>query len=336
MKFRELMDTKYKEILEHYLNEQDEKALYLGQKFSRKSIEHNVSPEEIISLHKSVILEMEPDLPHHVLHSFDILLEVMIGYGFAYREHQSLRTKQQELNNEIDVAANMQQTLLGTRIPQVDGLEVGAVSVPAKKMNGDYYHFVEDENENVSVAIADVIGKGVPAALCMSMIKYAMDSLPEYRNKPNLVLESLNRVVEQNVDASMFITMFYGVYDSNSHLFSYSSAGHEPGFYYNAGTCEFEDLDAKGLLLGVDKKAKYREYERTVEEGDMIILLSDGVTECRSEEGFIEREDLVELIRRYNHLPPQEIVNSVYKELERLQHFELRDDFTLIIIKRNQ
>ncbi|WP_430483333.1 PP2C family protein-serine/threonine phosphatase [Rossellomorea marisflavi] len=336
MKFRELMDTKYKEILENYLNEQDEKALYLGQKFSRKSIEHNVSPEEIISLHKSVILEMEPDLPHHVLHSFDILLEVMIGYGFAYREHQSLRTKQQELNNEIDVAANMQQTLLGTRIPQVDGLEVGAVSVPAKKMNGDYYHFVEDENENVSVAIADVIGKGVPAALCMSMIKYAMDSLPEYRNKPSLVLESLNRVVEQNVDASMFITMFYGVYDSKSHQFSYSSAGHEPGFYYNADTGEFEDLDAKGLLLGVDKKAKYREYERTVEEGDMIILLSDGVTECRSEEGFIEREDLVELIRKYNHLPPQEIVNSVYKELERLQHFELRDDFTLIIIKRNQ
>ncbi|KMK91561.1 PP2C family protein-serine/threonine phosphatase [Rossellomorea marisflavi] len=336
MKFRELMDTKYKEILEHYLNEQDEKALYLGQKFSRKSIEHNVSPEEIISLHKSVILEMEPDLPHHVLHSFDILLEVMIGYGFAYREHQSLRTKQQELNNEIDVAANMQQTLLGTRIPEVDGLEVGAVSVPAKKMNGDYYHFVEDENENVSVAIADVIGKGVPAALCMSMIKYAMDSLPEYRHKPSLVLESLNRVVEQNVDASMFITMFYGVYDSKSHVFSYSSAGHEPGFYYNAINGEFEDLDAKGLLLGVDKKAKYREYERGVEEGDMIILLSDGVTECRSEEGFIEREDLVELIRKYNHLPPQEIVNSVYKELEKLQHFELRDDFTLIIIKRNQ
>jgi phosphoserine phosphatase RsbU/P len=335
MNFRDLMDSKYREIIEHYLNEQDEKALYLGQKFSRKSIEHHVSPEEIISLHKSVILEMEPNIPHQVLHSFDILLEVMIGYGFAYREHQSLRTKQQELNNEIDVASNMQQTLLGTVIPSVEGLDIGAVSVPAKKMNGDYYHFVQDENDSVSVAIADVIGKGIPAALCMSMIKYAMDSLPEYRNEPNAVLESLNRVVEQNVDASMFITMFYGVYNSKEHLFSYSSAGHEPGFFYRASTNEFEDLDAKGLLLGVDKKAKYRQYERRVEEGDMIILLSDGVTECRSEEGFIEREDLVQLISKYNHLPPQEIVNNVYKQLEKMQHFELRDDFTLIIIKRN-
>jgi phosphoserine phosphatase RsbU/P len=334
MNFRELMDSKYKEIIEHYLNEQDEKALYLGQKFSRKSIEHHVSPEEIISLHKSVMLEMEPDIPHHVLHAFDILLEVMIGYGFAYREHQSLRSKQQELNNEIDIASNMQQTLLGTSIPAVEGLDIAAVSVPAKKMNGDYYHFVQDENDSVSVAIADVIGKGIPAALCMSMIKYAMDSLPEYRNEPNAVLESLNRVVEQNVDASMFITMFYGVYNSHKHLFSYSSAGHEPGFFYNAHAGQFEDLDAKGLLLGVDKKAKYRQYERRVEVGDMIILLSDGVTECRTEEGFIEREDLVELISQHKHLTSDEIVTNVYKELEKLQHFELRDDFTLIIIKR--
>jgi phosphoserine phosphatase RsbU/P len=67
----------------------------------------------------------------------------------------------------------------------------------------------------------------------------------------------------------------------------------------------------------------------------MIILLSDGVTECRTEEGFIEREDLVDLISRHKHLTSDEIVTNVYKELEKLQHFELRDDFTLIIIKRN-
>ncbi len=67
----------------------------------------------------------------------------------------------------------------------------------------------------------------------------------------------------------------------------------------------------------------------------MIILMSDGVTECRTEEGFIEKESLLELIKKYIHLNAQEIVNSVYKELEKLQHFQLRDDFTLIILKRN-
>ncbi|MFP3360418.1 phosphoserine phosphatase, partial [Planococcus sp. SIMBA_143] len=89
------------------------------------------------------------------------------GYGFAYREHQSLRSRQQQLESEIEIAANMQQTLLAGDKPEVPNLDIGAISKPAQKMSGDYYHFVQDENDCVSVAIADVIGKGIPAALCM-------------------------------------------------------------------------------------------------------------------------------------------------------------------------
>ena len=149
------------------------------------------------------------------------------------------------------------------------------------------------------------------------------------------VLENINRVVEHNVDPSMFITMFYGMYDTNSHHFYYSSAGHEPGFYYKAQDNQFHDLTAKGLLLGIDKNTKYRQYEKHIEIGDMVILLSDGVTECRTEEGFIERETLISYIRKYIHLEAQEIVNNIYKELEKIQEFQLRDDFTLIILKEN-
>jgi sigma-B regulation protein RsbU (phosphoserine phosphatase) len=259
----------------------------------------------------------------------------MMGYGIAYREHQSLRHQQQELKTEIEIAANVQHTLLETEIPDIKALEIGAISVPARQMNGDYYHFVQDENERIGVGIADVIGKGIPAALCMSMIKYAMDSLPENRHEPNSVLESLNRVVEHNVDPSMFITMFYGLYDPHDRQFSYASAGHEPGFYYDAATGTFSDLDAKGLLLGVDKKTRYRQYEKTVNRGDMIILLSDGVTECRTNDGFIERETLIGLIKKNMHLQAQEMVNNIYKQLEKMQNFQLRDDFTLIILKSN-
>ncbi|EAR65013.1 RsbU [Bacillus sp. NRRL B-14911] len=335
MDFREMMESKYRDILENYLKDQSEQTLYQGQKFSRKSIEHKISPEEIISLHKSLLFEIYPDLPENVLHSFDVLLEVMIGYGLAYREHQSLRHKQEELRSEMEIAANVQQTLLGTSVPAVDSLDIGAISVPAKHMNGDYYHFVQDEHNNISIAIADVIGKGIPAALCMSMIKYAMDSLPENRHEPSSVLENLNRVVEQNVDPSMFITMFYGMYNTESHLFHYASAGHEPGFYYNAEKDEFSETTAKGLLLGVDKRTKYKQFEKEVHPGDMIVLMSDGVTECRTDEGFIEKDTLIGYIRKYIHLSAQEIVTNIYKELEKLQHFQLRDDFTLIILKRN-
>ncbi|MGG5254734.1 PP2C family protein-serine/threonine phosphatase [Neobacillus sp. SM06] len=334
MDFREIMADMYRNILIHYLKDQSETTLYKGQKFSRKSIEAQIPPEEIISIHKALLQELFPDIHQDILNSFDILLEVMVGYGLAYQEHQSLRTKQMEIRSEMEIAANMQQTLLGTSIPDVKGLDIGALSVPAKHMNGDYYHFVHDDGQFLNVAIADVIGKGIPAALCMSMIKYAMDSLPETRSAPNIVLESLNRVVEQNVDPSMFISMFYGIYDLNVHAFYFSSAGHEPGFFYDKRTGQFSEIHAKGLLLGIDKKTRYSQFKKEISPGDMIILLSDGVTESRTENGFIEKETLLDYIKQYLHLSAQEIVNHVYKDLEKLQNFYLRDDFTLIILRR--
>lgn len=334
MDFRESMAEKYRKILIEYLREQSEKTLYQGQKFSRKSIEEQVPPEEIVSLHKSLLLELFPDTTKEILDSFDILLEVMVGYGLAYQEHQSLRDKQMEFRSEIEIAANVQQTLLGTSVPEVKGLDIGALSVPAKHMNGDYFHFVHEENECLNVAIADVIGKGIPAALCMSMIKYAMDSLPENRFAPQIVLESLNRVVEQNVDPSMFISMFYGIYNLNEHAFYYSSAGHEPGLFYEYKTDQFTEINARGLLLGVDKKTKYTRLKKEISHGDMIILMSDGVTESRTEDGFITKEALIGYIRKYLHLKSQEIVYHIFKDLEKLQDFKLRDDFTLIILRR--
>lgn len=332
----ELLDTleaKYREILNNYLNELTETALYQGQKFSRKSIEQQIPPEEIISMHRKVLQELFPDIQRDVLTSLDFLLEVMMGYGLAYQEHQSLRDQQFEIKAEIQIAANVQQTLLETSIPTLSSLDVGAVSVPARQMNGDYHRFVQDD-ESISIAIADVIGKGIPAALCMSMIKYAMDSLPEARQSPNQVLENLNRVVEQNVDPSMFITMFYGIYHTEKNSLSYASAGHEPGFYYRASTDSFEDLITKGLVLGVDQNIKYIQYEKKIEPGDMIVLLSDGVTESRTEEGFIERSVITDYIRKYKDLPSQQIVENIYRDFEKMQDFQLRDDFTLIILRR--
>ncbi|HEU5140729.1 MAG TPA: PP2C family protein-serine/threonine phosphatase [Bacillales bacterium] len=325
----------YEHILQDYLRERNERTLYQAQQFSHTMLEQQVSPEEALSFHVQAMRTIFQSLPDQLDDTFDFLLEVMVAYGLAYREHQSLRNRQQQLESDIDVAANMQQTFLRGDIPESDKLEIGALSRPARKMSGDYFHFVRDKNDCVSIAIADVIGKGIPAALSMSMIKYAMDSVPEQRMQPGAILENLNRVVEQNVDTGMFITMMYGIYDPRVHRFYFSGAGHEPGFFYKATDGEFSELEAKGLVLGVSPDTKYREFEMPIEIGDMIVLLSDGVTECRTEKGFIEREEITSLIRENLHLSAQEIVNRVYEELERLQDFQLRDDFTLIILRRN-
>ncbi|MCI3197038.1 MULTISPECIES: PP2C family protein-serine/threonine phosphatase [Bacillus] len=333
MDFKEVIEQRYHQLLSRYIAELTETSLYQAQKFSRKTIEHQVPPEEIISIHRKVLKELYPDLPGDVFHSLDFLIEVMIGYGLAYQEHQTLRGIQQEIKSEIEIAANVQQTLLETKIPQEEALDIGAISVPAKQMSGDYYHFVRDK-ESINIAIADVIGKGIPAALCMSMIKYAMDSLPETGIHPSQVLKNLNRVVEQNVDPSMFITMFYANYNMKSHKFTYASAGHEPGFYYCKKENKFYDLTAKGLVLGISQDFDYEEYEQHLDEGDMIVLFSDGVTECRSEDGFLERLDIQKLIEEHMCCSAQEMVQNIYESLLKLQDFQLHDDFTLIVLTR--
>ncbi|WP_157404709.1 PP2C family protein-serine/threonine phosphatase [Shouchella shacheensis] len=329
------LQRSYKRILTSFLESQSEETLYEAQKISKFLLEQQVSPEVFVSIHFNLLMDLMPEMSKEVQDSFDVLLEVMMGYGLAYQEHQILRSRQKELESEIEVASSMQQTLLPQEKPTTEYLDVGVVCVPAKKMSGDYYHYVHEDEQGLGMALADIIGKGVPAALCMSMIKYAMDSLPsEQQLKPGLLLENLNRVVEQNVDDSMFITMMYGYYNRNTSDFHYSGAGHEPGFFYDAKEDRFEELRAKGLVLGVSRKTTYEEYTKHLKKNDFVVLLSDGVTECRVNDGFITREEISSLIRTYIHLSAQEIVDNVYNDLMKMQDFILHDDFTLIILRR--
>ncbi|TQR21455.1 PP2C family protein-serine/threonine phosphatase [Psychrobacillus vulpis] len=323
----------YKEILEQYTLRQTEHNLYEGQNFSKQLIQKNISPEEVISIHKASLEEIIPDLPEDVSHSFDLLIEVMIRYGLALKEHQTLIKKQENIKMEMELAANVQQTLLKTKVPEMSGLDIGMISVPVKEMNGDYAHFLSDET-SVGIAVADVIGKGIPAALCMSMIKYGMDSLSGAKTDPIIVLDVVNRIVEKSVSDSMFISMFYGRYETTESMFTYASAGHEPPLFYSAKNNEFTELQAKGLLLGVIPNVKYEQHSIVLEKGDFIVIMTDGVTECRSKEGFIEQKKVMEIIESVKEESAQSMVEYVFHKLEELQDFEQRDDFTLVIFKK--
>ncbi|MGJ9459402.1 PP2C family protein-serine/threonine phosphatase [Oceanobacillus sp. CF4.6] len=325
----------YKELLKYYLTSQDEQSLYGVEKVSKEFIKNQILPEEIVNLHIQAMAEINPDLSEQYKHSMNFLLEAMIFYGLAMQEIPLLREERHLLKSEISVAANMQKTLLGTKKPTIEGLDIGIISVPANQMNGDYHHFVKGKNGSLGIAIADVIGKGIPAALCMSMIKYSMDSYPEESMSPKSILKNLNRVVERNVDPSMFITMCYAHYMPSESKLRLSSAGHEPGFYYNSQTDTFQQIETKGLVLGVSPDTEYNEYEIDINKNDMVILLTDGVTECRDSDRFIEIQEVLDIIKKYADLPAQQMVESVYKHFERLQDFQLRDDFTLLVLRKD-
>jgi sigma-B regulation protein RsbU (phosphoserine phosphatase) len=325
----------YQDILNKYLQKTAENHLYEGQQLSKSMMEQGVSPEEIVGFHIEVLKKSLPNLPPDLLNAFNFLLEVMIGYGLQYREHQSLREKQIQLQSELDIAAEMQQTLLSTVPKDIPGIELGVLSKAAKKMSGDYYHLFMDSNDYLGIAVADIIGKGIPAALCMSMIKYAIESLTDQPLDPNALLGSINRVVENNIDPNMFITMIYGSYNFKTHHFRYATAGHEPGLFYCAQKDAFYDLEIKGPVLGLSCDSMYIDFTKQVNPGDMIILFSDGVTESKKDGEFIDREGLITLLHQYKDLPAQSMAEAVHEEILKWSDFELNDDQTIVVLKRN-
>jgi sigma-B regulation protein RsbU (phosphoserine phosphatase) len=330
---QEQIIQQYRELLTSYLRDKSEDHLYEAQQMSRWMMEQKIPPEEMVSYHAEAVKSELPDLPPSVRDSFDVLIEMMIGYGISMREHESLLNRQKELEYEIEVAVGMQQTLLPDAPPDLPDLDIGVISVPAYRMSGDYYNFVDDGGGAVGVAISDIIGKGIPAALCMSMIKYAMDQF-DHPLDPSDILRRLNIVVERNVDPSMFITMVYGVYDIHNHRFRYAAAGHEPGFYFHAASGEYRDMTTRGLVLGVTKDITYEEYELRLDPGDAIILFSDGVTEARIDGRFLGRERFCELIAAHMDQPAQQAVETIYQELYEQANYEQKDDQTILIIRR--
>lgn len=326
--------SEYRTLLAHYISQKDQKLPTEESEHLRRQLHAcGILPEDLLGLHIEALKGAGIFSESAMMRSLNFLMKMMSGYSKAYREHQELKDWQKQLDTELDIASALQKTLLDGKVPACSFADIGAISEPAKRMSGDYYRIVND-GKRLVVTIADIVGKGIPAAMCMSMIKYAMDSLPENsQGAPSYILSLLNRVVERNVDTNMFITMFYGVYDPETGIFSNSSAGHEPGFYYSAREDRFMDLEARGLSLGLAREAEYKEYARRIYSGDMIFLLTDGVTEIRKDHDFVEREQIVALIRRWMHLPAAEIVKQVMRALKKMQDFSLQDDFTFIAIK---
>jgi phosphoserine phosphatase RsbU/P len=328
------LKIQYKKILSDYISNQTERNLYIGQNFVRQLIQKNIAPEDVINIHKQAMEDLFENLSIETRHSFDFLIEIMIHFGLTLKEHQSLLELQEEMKAEISVATKIQSMLLKTSIPKSDFLDIGMVSIPIRKMNGDYVHFINDEESYISVGVTDVVGKGVPAALCMSMVKYGLDTLEYADTNPAQVLSILNRIIEKSVDDSMFVSMFYGRFDFLQGIFTYGSAGHEPAIHYSAQADAFYDLDSKGLLLGVMPEVRYAQNHVLLEQNDIIIMMTDGVTEFRKESELVPQTIIKEFIRSAKHLPAQEICEKLYQYLLKFQEFDLQDDFTVVIFKK--
>lgn len=325
---------KYLRMMQLYVESYNKQAVLNQFKdFGQEILEKNIHAEDVLDIHKECAVEL--DLTRdQVLMSLEILKVIAQTYGYSYEDYQELVDKLYYHDKEMDLASRLQQTMLQTEIPQFDSIQIGVISVAAQKVSGDYFNLIDHKDGTMSFAVADVIGKGIPAALAMSMIKFGMDSYG-HSQLPSDGLKRLNRVVEKNVNQDMFVTMFYGLYEEMNHLLYCSSAGHEPGFVFRAEQDEIEEITVRGRVLGVKQLERYKQQEIPIYLNDLIIIFTDGVTEIRDENGkFIDINYLLDFIHKYKDLHPQDIVQLLYEELLGIQKSGKRDDLTILIIKR--
>jgi sigma-B regulation protein RsbU (phosphoserine phosphatase) len=202
-----------------------------------------------------------------------------------WREALESRDKLVALQNELGVASKIQQSILPTRFPDRPGCRIFANMKPARNVGGDFFDVIHLADGRIGIAIADVSDKGVPAALFMMSCRTLIKGAAIGKTNPGEVLHEVNQLLQEDNDAAMFVTVFYGVYDPDSQQFHYANGGHNSPLVVHADGSSAELPLTGGIALGLIPDLDYDNNTVTLSRGDMIVLYTDGVTEAFDEQG---------------------------------------------------
>jgi serine phosphatase RsbU (regulator of sigma subunit)/anti-sigma regulatory factor (Ser/Thr protein kinase) len=198
------------------------------------------------------------------------------------QEQKREAAERERIQQELQVARLIQQTLLPQELPQVTGWQVDAYYQPARAVGGDFYDFIYFEDGRIAFIVADVTDKGVPAALVMATTRSILRAAAERLVSPGAVLERVNDVLHPEIPAKMFVTCFYALLDPETGRLTYANAGHDVPYRYTAGG--ILELRATGMPLGLMPGMNYEEKEITLAPGEYVLLHSDGLVEAHNPE----------------------------------------------------
>jgi len=247
--------------------------------------------------------------------------------------HENLIEKQR-LETQLEVARQVQLALLPARDPQIDGFEISAYNFPTEEVSGDYYDWVRIYDDQIGMVIADVSGKGMPAALLMAFLRASLRAATHIGYAPAVSMSKVNYLLWESIERNQFVTAFYGIFDATNRTLAYSNAGHNPALVMEVdGSARFEERG--GVPLGMFRDTRYYEYYLTIESGQMLVLYTDGLTEARnSTEEEYGRDRLVESVRKCRDLSAREMIDYIHRDLITWTDGQgADDDVTIFIIK---
>jgi sigma-B regulation protein RsbU (phosphoserine phosphatase) len=265
-----------------------------------------------------------------------VFVVVVVNQLGAQRKRLAELTVRQrdELAEEIQLAAEVQQNILPRSIPTAAGFEFAARMYPAKIVAGDYYGFLELADGEIGLVIADVSGKGVAAGLLMPCIEVALRMDAPRFPRTNDLLENFNDVVHQITGGDRFISLFYGKLSTRTRSVEYTNAGHNPPLVIRGG-CDPIPLDKGGPVLGVLPGSAYESARIHLQTGDVLLLFTDGVVEAQNpagEEYSVQR--LARIVSSHLQQTPSELIDTIYASVIEFQGTSvLADDLTLVVLK---
>ena len=250
---------------------------------------------------------------------------------------------QERLTRELVLAAEVQRRLLPESAPENVSLQLAGFCEPARGVGGDYYDFIAVDKERVGVAIADVAGKGMPAALLMSTVQATLRTLTVTNGAlppsvPQLaeMVGKLNRLVFRSTSGENYVTFFYAYFDHATHSLTYVNAGHNPPLYLQRkGSNHFQQLTAGGLIAGVFEYSNYEQETIQMESDDLLFLYTDGLTEATNRTGEEFGEARVqETLAACAGLSVNEIRDRVLRRVrDWCTGIPLSDDLTFVVMK---
>ncbi|HYO82256.1 MAG TPA: SpoIIE family protein phosphatase, partial [Bryobacteraceae bacterium] len=242
------------------------------------------------------------------------LLTVMANVAAIRIEHARLAEVEQAekiLANDLEQAAVIQRGLLPSAAPKLPGLEVAGYNAACRSVGGDYYDYLQYSDGRLGIALGDVSGKAMPAALLMTSLQARVRVLAESPDDTGTTLTRLNRHTAANCPSNRFITFFFGVIEPATGQLQYANAGHNPPLLVRAGG-QVETLTGGGLIMGLFPAARYESYEARVDAGDTLVLFSDGVTEATSATGDEYGEErLMSVLKQSRHQRADQILTAV-------------------------
>ena len=247
--------------------------------------------------------------------------------------HEQLIEKQR-LEGQLEVARQVQLELLPPRDPQLEGYDISAYNFPTEEVSGDYYDWVRIYDDQIGLVIADVSGKGVPAALLMAFLRASLRAATHIGYSPHISMAKVNYLLWESIERNQFVTAFYAILDVTNKTLTYTNAGHNPPVLLKQnGDVSF--IDRGSIPLGMFRDTRYHEYYLTTEPGDVLMLYTDGATEAQNPDGEeFGRERLAKAVKINRQLGARELITAVHAEvLEWTDGHGATDDVTFFVIK---